>query len=124
MNFLSTAHTNLAKTGLLFCLAIFCLSAYSIGDNNKAFLGQPMNTDNPELPQNIDSAKSSQVKHLTVLGIPITGSISSFQNRLLNKKYHIDSRKNKELPIGQREFKGIYSGHQCSLRAYYFPDDI
>lgn len=64
-----------------------------------------------------------QTKHLTVLGIPITGSIATFQHKLIAKNYHLDTKKNKGLPVGQRVFKGRYSGHACSLRAYYFPDD-
>ena len=66
---------------------------------------------------------SSQPKHLTVLGIPITGSITTFQQKLLTKKYRLDTKENKRLPVGQRAFKGRFSGHECSLRAYYFPDD-
>ena len=65
----------------------------------------------------------SQTKHLTVLGIPITGSISTFQQKLLAKNYRLDAKENKQLPIGERAFKGRFSGHECSLRAYYFPDD-
>lgn len=64
-----------------------------------------------------------QSKHLTIMGIPITGSISTFQQKLVAKKYHVDSKSNKELPVGQRAYKGSFSGHECSLRAYYFPDD-
>lgn len=65
----------------------------------------------------------SQTKHLTVLGIPITGSIATFQQKLAAKNYRLDAKENKQLPVGQRAFKGRYSGHDCSLRAYYFPDD-
>lgn len=64
-----------------------------------------------------------QTKHLTILGIPITGSITTFQQKLIAKNYCLNTRENKSLPIGQREFKGRFSGHECSLRAYYFPDD-
>lgn len=64
-----------------------------------------------------------QSKHLTIMGIPITGSISTFQQKLVAKKHHVDSKSNKELPVGQRAYKGSFSGHECSLRAYYFPDD-
>lgn len=64
-----------------------------------------------------------QTKHLTVLGIPITGKISTFQQKLAGKSYRLDAVKNKELPVGQRAFKGRFSGHDCSLIAYYFPDD-
>lgn len=64
-----------------------------------------------------------QTKHLTIMGIPITGSITTFQQKLLAKNYRADARRNRVLPDGQREFKGRFSGHTCSLRAYYFPDD-
>ena len=65
----------------------------------------------------------AQTKHLTIMGIPITGNITTFQQKLLAKNYRLDSKENKSLPIGQREFKGRFSGHECSLRVYYFPDD-
>lgn len=65
----------------------------------------------------------SQTKHLTVLGIPITGNISTFQQKLIAKNYHLDTKENKQLPIGERAFKGRFSGHECTLKAYYFPDD-
>ena len=65
----------------------------------------------------------SQTRHLTVLGIPITGNIITFQQKIIAKNYRVDVQKNKVLPVGQREFKGRFSGHECSLRAYYFPDD-
>ena len=64
-----------------------------------------------------------QTKHLTIMGIPISGNISTFQQKLVAKNYRVDARRNKVLPDGQREFKGRFSGHTCSLRAYYFPDD-
>lgn len=64
-----------------------------------------------------------QTKHLTIMGIPITGSITTFQQKLLAKSYRVDAKSNKELPVGQRAFKGRFSGHECSLIAYYFPDD-
>ena len=64
-----------------------------------------------------------QTKHLTIMGIPITGSISTFQQKLAAKNYRVDTKANKELPVGQRAFKGRFSGHECSLIAYYFPDD-
>ena len=64
-----------------------------------------------------------QSKHLTVLGIPITGGITTFQQKLLAKNYRLDAKENKQLPVGERAFKGRFSGHECSLKAYYFPDD-
>ena len=64
-----------------------------------------------------------KTKHLTILGIPITGSITTFQQKLLAKNYRLDAKENKQLPVGQRVFRGRFSGHECSLRVYYFPDD-
>ena len=64
-----------------------------------------------------------QTKHLTVKGVPITGNIATFQQKLIAKNFRVDTKENKELPVGQRAFKGNYSGYNCSLRAYYFPDD-
>jgi hypothetical protein len=64
-----------------------------------------------------------QTKHLTVLGIPITGNIATFQQNLLAKNYRLDAKENKLLPVGERAFKGRFSGHDCTLKAYYFPDD-
>ena len=64
-----------------------------------------------------------QNKHLTIMGIPITGSITTFQQKLLAKNYRLDTKENKQLPVGERAFKGRFSGHDCTLKAYYFPDD-
>lgn len=64
-----------------------------------------------------------QAKHLTVKGVPITGNIATFQQKLVAKNFRLDTKENKQLPVGQRAFKGNYSGFNCSLRAYYFPDD-
>ena len=64
-----------------------------------------------------------QTKHLTIMGIPISGSITTFQQKLLAKNYRLNTKENKSLPIGEWEFKGRFSGHDCALRAYYFPDD-
>lgn len=56
------------------------------------------------------------------MGIPITGNIASFQQKLSDKNYRVDATANKDLPVGQRAFKGRFSGHDCSLIAYYFPE--
>lgn len=64
-----------------------------------------------------------QTKHLTVLGIPIAGNIATFQQKLIAKNYRLDTKENKQLPVGERAYKGRFSGHECTLKAYYFPDD-
>lgn len=63
-----------------------------------------------------------QAPHLTVLGIPITGNISTFQQKLIAKKYSLDTKYSKDLPAGQRAYKGKYSGYNCSLIAYFYPE--
>ena len=63
-----------------------------------------------------------QTNHLTIMGIPITGSITTFQQKLAAKSYRVNATANKDLPVGQRAFKGKFSGHDCSLIAYYFQD--
>lgn len=84
---------------------------------------------NPPIMSNTDQTQTkvkksvSTPKHLAIMGIPITGNIATFQQKLLAKNYRVDAKSNKELPVGQRAFKGRFSGHECSLRAYYFPDD-
>lgn len=64
----------------------------------------------------------SQPKHLSVLGIPITGNIGAFQQKLAAKSYRVDTKESKSLPIGHRAFKGKFYGHECSLIAYYFSE--
>ncbi|MBO7347891.1 MAG: hypothetical protein J6U46_05520 [Bacteroidaceae bacterium] len=63
-----------------------------------------------------------QTKHLSIMGIPITGNIATFQQKLVAKSYRVDAAANKDLPVGQRAFKGKFSGHDCSLIAYYFQE--
>ena len=64
-----------------------------------------------------------ETKHLTIMGIPLTGNIATFQQKLISKNYRLDTKENKQLPVGERAFKGRFSGHECTLKAYYFLDD-
>ena len=64
----------------------------------------------------------SQTQHLTVLGIPITGKISTFQQKLIAKKYSLDAKFNKDHSVGQQAFRGKYYGYDCFLIAYYYPE--
>ena len=64
----------------------------------------------------------AQAPHLTVLDIPITGNISSFQQKLIAKKYNLDAKYSKDLPAGQRAFRGKFLGYNCSLIAYFYPE--
>lgn len=51
-----------------------------------------------------------QTKHLTVLGIPITGNIASFQQKLVAKNYRVDTKRNKELPVVKGSLKDDSQG--------------
>ena len=123
MMLFTTVHKGIIKIFYIFILILISLNASSEIVAKGVCARDSLNGYSCRLSQAPEGKNISQVKHLTVLGIPITGSISNFQQKLLEKKYYIDKKRNRELPLGQREFKGIYSGHQCSLRAYYFPDD-
>ena len=50
----------------------------------------------------------SQTKHLTIMGIPITGNIATFQQKLAAKSYRVDAVANKDLPVGQRALRGNF----------------
>ena len=55
-----------------------------------------------------------QAKHLEFMGIPITGSITSFQSKLIAKGCSV-SKDTNQYPIGIRAFKGIFAGKDCDI---------
>ena len=59
-------------------------------------------------------------KHLEFMGIPINGSITSFQNKLLAKGCSV-SKENKLLPTGIRGFHGLFAGKDCDIYVWYNP---
>lgn len=124
MNCENMMHDKIKKIGLTLCLLIFLLNVHSHTNLNQiGIVCDNQSIDKVLETQSILSKDDVFSKHLTVLGIPITGSITTFQHRLIAKGFRLNTKRNKELPVGQREFKGSYSGHQCSLRVYYFPED-
>lgn len=60
----------------------------------------------------------SQAAHLEFMGIPIDGTISNFQTKLLKKGCSI-GRLNKYLPTGSRLYEGIFAGKECRIIVWY-----
>lgn len=59
-----------------------------------------------------------QAKHLEFMGIPITGTITNFQSKLIAKGCTL-LKGNSQLPVGTRLFKGVFTGKQCDICVYY-----
>lgn len=64
---------------------------------------------------------SCLAEDMTVLGIPLSGSIDSFSAKLKNQGYRI-SPESKKLPIGQRAFEVRFAGEEALLLVSYFKD--
>lgn len=61
----------------------------------------------------------AQGDHLKFMGIPLNGTITQFQNKLLGKGVALDRETNKLLPVGTRAFTGTFSGENASIFVYY-----
>lgn len=57
-------------------------------------------------------------KHLEFMGIPITGTITSFQTKLQSKGCSL-SKDNNQLPTGIRGFEGVFAGKDCRIIVWY-----
>lgn len=58
-------------------------------------------------------------QHLSFKGIPIDGTIKSFQNKLAAKGFVYDAPRSKNAPAGERIFKGKQNGYEASLSVFY-----
>lgn len=63
-------------------------------------------------------------EHLKFMGIPITGTLSSFQAKLASKGCVVDKQNNKYVPKGCRVFKGNFAGNKASIYVYYTDKNI
>ena len=61
---------------------------------------------------------ASTAKTLEFMGIPIKGSISSFQTKLLKKGVKVSEATN-VFPIGTRVFEGVFAGERSNIFVYY-----
>lgn len=57
-------------------------------------------------------------QHLEFMGIPINGTITSFQSKLLAKGCKL-FKYNNQLPSGTRGFEGNFAGKDCSIYVFY-----
>lgn len=56
--------------------------------------------------------------HLTFMGLPIDGTITSFQNKLIKKGLR-PSSSNKYLPLGVRLFEGYFTNESAKIYVFY-----
>lgn len=63
-------------------------------------------------------ALTMSAKHLEFMGIPIDGSISTFQTKLLAKGCKL-SKSSSTAPNGVREYTGTFAGKQCNIVVWY-----
>ena len=61
----------------------------------------------------------ASAQHLKFEGIPIDGTISSFQNQLTAKGIKFSGVKSKDAPVGQRIFNGKLYGRNTEITVYY-----
>lgn len=58
-------------------------------------------------------------QHLSFMGIPINGTINSFELKLKAKGVMPDRESNKSRPYGERMFNGLYLGRKCAILVRY-----
>ena len=61
----------------------------------------------------------AQQRHLSFMGIPINGTINSFETKLKAKGVIPDTELNRSLPYGERMYNGTYIGRKCSIKVRY-----
>lgn len=57
-------------------------------------------------------------QHLSFMGIPINGTITSFQSKLTQKGFK-PSSSNKYLPLGVRKFEGYFTNKSADVIVFY-----
>ena len=61
----------------------------------------------------------AQQRHLSFMGIPINGTINSFELKIKAKGVIPDKEINMSLPYGERMYNGTYIGRKCSIKVRY-----
>ena len=61
----------------------------------------------------------AQTEHLKFMGIPLNGTISSFQTKLQSKGVKYDAEGSRQLKAGCRGFNGVFSGEKANIYVYY-----
>ena len=57
--------------------------------------------------------------HLKFMWIPLTGSISNFQTKLIAKGCRVNSKTSKVIPKGVRAYTGKFAGEKADIYVYY-----
>lgn len=61
----------------------------------------------------------AQKEHLKFMGIPLNGTIATFQEKLKAKGINYDRAGSAQLQAGIRCFKGVFSGEKATIYVYY-----
>ena len=61
----------------------------------------------------------AQNEHLKFMGIPLTGTITTFQTKLAAKGISYDKVASSQTESGVRCFKGVFSGEKANIYVYY-----
>lgn len=65
---------------------------------------------------------SAQAEHLKFMGIPLTGSITQFQNKLAAKGVTHDKKASAIASVGTRIFNGKFAGSNAQIVVWYDAD--
>ncbi len=61
----------------------------------------------------------AQKEHMKFMGIPLNGTITQFQQKLVTKGFSLYREMNKITPAGTRVFKGTFTGRKSTVAVYY-----
>ncbi len=64
-------------------------------------------------------AVQAQKEHMKFMGIPLNGTISSFQTKLAAKGIKYDAKMSAQLKTPCRAFQGVFSGEKADIYVYY-----
>ena len=64
----------------------------------------------------------AQAEHLKFMGIPLTGTITQFQQKLATKGVTHNKRASATVPIGTRFFNGKFAGSKADIIVWYDAD--
>lgn len=63
-----------------------------------------------------------QAEHLKFMGIPLTGTITQFQQKLAAKGVTHDKKASATVPVGTRFFSGTFAGSKAEIVVWYDAD--
>lgn len=63
----------------------------------------------------------AQAEHLKFMGIPLTGTITQFQQKLTAKGVSYNKRMSDAAPVGTRWFSGTFAGTEADIIVWYDP---